>query len=102
MKIKIYGKNIEVTEGIRTAVEDKLAKLDRYLATDARVDVTLRVVGIEHKIEVTIPMKGGHIVRAEESSTDMYATMDLIEETIEQQLIRHKKKIISKKSNKKR
>lgn len=31
MKIKIFGKNIEVTEGIRSAVEEKIGKLDKYL-----------------------------------------------------------------------
>jgi putative sigma-54 modulation protein len=40
MKIKIFGKNIEVTEGIRSAVEEKIGKLDKYFAEETRVDVT--------------------------------------------------------------
>lgn len=43
MKIKIFGKNIEVTEGIRSAVEEKIGKLDKYFAEETRVDVTLSV-----------------------------------------------------------
>ena len=43
MKIKIFGKNIEVTEGIRSAVEEKIGKLDKYFAGETRVDVTLSV-----------------------------------------------------------
>ena len=39
MKIKIFGKNIEVTEGIRSAVEEKIGKLDKYFAEETRVDV---------------------------------------------------------------
>lgn len=67
MKIKIFGKNIEVTEGIRSAVEEKIGKLDKYFAEETRVDVTLSVNKNEQKVEVTIPVKG-RIIRAEEIS----------------------------------
>lgn len=96
MKINIFGKNIKVTEGIRADVEKKLGKLDKYLADDANVDVTLSVDKESQKVEVTIPVKG-NIIRAEESSNDMYASIDLVEETIERQLVKFKKKIIDKK-----
>ncbi len=96
MKIKIFGKNIEVTEGIRNAVEDKLSKLDKYFAEETRVDVTLSVKRNEQKVEVTIPVKG-NIIRAEEISEDMYASIDMAQETIERQLVKYKKKLIDKK-----
>ena len=48
------------------------------------------------KIEVTIPVKG-HIIRAEEQSTDMYVSIDLVEEIIERQLKKYKRKLIDKK-----
>ena len=92
MKIKIFGKNIEVTEGIRSAVEEKIGKLDKYFAEETRVDVTLSVNKNEQKVEVTIPVKG-RIIRAEEISDDMY------EETIERQLVKYKNKIIDKKKS---
>jgi len=50
------------------------------------------------KIEVTIPTKG-HTIRAEEVSNDMYVSIDLVEETLERQLIKYRTKIISKKMN---
>lgn len=96
MKIKIFGKNIEVTEGIRSAVEDKLGKLDKYFAEETKADVTLSVNRNEQKVEVTIPVKG-NIIRAEEISEDMYASIDMVEETIERQLVRYKNKLIDKK-----
>lgn len=96
MKIKIFGKNIEVTEGIRSAVEDKLSKLDKYFTEETRVDVTLSVERNEHKVEVTIPVKG-NIIRAEEVSDDMYASIDMAQETIEHQLVKYKNKIVDKK-----
>lgn len=96
MKIKIFGKNIEVTDGIRNAVEDKLGKLEKYFADETRVDVTLSVNKNEQKVEVTIPVKG-NIIRAEEISDDMYASIDMVEETIERQLVKYKNKLVNKK-----
>lgn len=96
MNINIFGKNIEVTPGIRSAVESKLSTLEKYLADDTRVDVTLSVDKNDQKVEVTIPVRG-HIIRAEEVSDDMYATIDLVEETIERQIRKYKNKMVDKK-----
>ena len=96
MKIKIFGKNIDVTPGIKSAVEDKLGKLDKYFAQETDADVTLSVNKNEQKVEVTIPVKGG-IIRAEEISDDMYASIDMVEETIERQLVKYKNKLVNKK-----
>ena len=64
MKFIISGKNITVTDGLRTAVEDKLGKLERYFTPDTEVVVTLSVEKERQKIEVTIPVKG-NIIRSE-------------------------------------
>lgn len=96
MKIKIFGKNIKVTDAIRADIEKKLGKLNKYLAEDTDVNVTVSVDKEEQKVEVTIPVKG-NIIRAEEATTDMYASIDLVEEAIERQLIKYKKKVIDKK-----
>ncbi len=98
MKIKLFGKNIEVTEGIRSAVEDKLSKLEKYFDSEVSIDVTLSVDKDDQKVEVTIPVKG-HIIRAEEVSSDMYASIDMARETIERQLVKHKNKLVDKKRN---
>ena len=58
MRFIISGKNIEVTEGIRSAIEHKLSKLDKYFSEDAEIFVTLSVASNRQKIDVTIPMKG--------------------------------------------
>ena len=96
MKFIISGKNIEVTEGIKAAIEEKLGRLDKYLVDDTIVNVTLSVQKGRQKIEVTIPMKG-HIIRAEEGSEDMYVSIDLVVDVIERQIRRYKKKLIDKK-----
>ena len=93
MKITISGKNIDVTEGLRAAVQDKLGKLERYFTPDTEVIVTLSVEKERQKIEVTIPVKGG-IIRSEQVSNDMYVSIDLVEEVIERQLRKYKTKIV--------
>ena len=92
MKYIITGKNIDVTEGLKSAIEDKLDKLDRYFNKETEVIVTLNVEKDRQKIEVTIPVKGS-IIRAEQTSEDMYASLDLVLDTIERQIKKHKNKI---------
>ena len=95
MRFIISGKNIEVTPGLRASVEQKLGKLERYFTPETEIIVTLSVEKERQKIEVTIPMKGT-IIRSEQVSDDMYVSIDLVEEVIERQLIKYKKKLIDK------
>ena len=95
MRITISGKNIELTEGLKQAVEEKLSKLEKFFKPDTDVYVTLSVEKDRQKIEVTIPAKG-HVIRSEQVSNDMYVSIDLVEEVIERQLKKYKTKIISK------
>ena len=98
MKFIIVGKNIELTPGLKGAVEDKLTKLDKYFNPDTEVHVTLSVEKERQKIEVTIPVKG-NIIRSEQVSNDMYVSIDLVEEVIERQLKKYRKKIVDKKQS---
>ena len=95
MKITISGKNIDVTEGLKAAVNEKLGKLEKYFTPDINVIVTLSVEKERQKIEVTIPVKG-NIIRSEQVSNDMYVSIDLVEEVIERQLRKYKNKIADK------
>ena len=95
MNLVISGKNIDITEGLRSAVEEKIGKLERYFTDSTEVHVTLSTEKNRQKIEVTVPMKGS-IIRAEETSTDMYVSIDLVEEVIERQLRKYKNKLIDK------
>ena len=96
MRITITGRNIDITDGLRSAVEDKLSKLEKYFTPDTDVFVTLSVEKERQKIEVTIPVKG-NIIRSEQVSNDMYVSIDLVEEIIERQIRRYRKKLIDKK-----
>ena len=85
MEFIIVGKNIDVTPGLRQAVEDKIGKLERYFTPNTQIHVTLSVEKDRQKIEVTIPVKGS-VIRSEQVSNDMYVSIDLVEEIIERQL----------------
>ncbi len=93
MRYIISGKNIDVTEGLKTAVYEKIGKLEKYFTPDTEIHVTLSVEKERQKIEVTIPVKG-NIIRAEQVSNDMYVSIDLVEEIIERQLRKYKNKLI--------
>lgn len=95
MKFVIIGKNIEVTAGLKSAVEDKIGKLEKYFNPDTEIHVTLSVEKDMQKIEVTIPVKGT-VIRSEQTSSDMYVSIDLVEEIIERQLKKYKSKIVDK------
>lgn len=98
MNLVISGKNLDITEGLRSAVEEKIGKLERYFTDTTEVHVTLSTEKNRQKIEITIPMKGS-IIRAEEVSSDMYVSIDLVEEVIERQLRKYKNKLIDKEQN---
>lgn len=98
MRITISGKNIDITDGLRKAVEDKLSKLERYFTPETDIAVTLSVEKERQKIEVTIPVKCS-IMRSEQVSNDMYVSIDLVEEVIERQLKKYKNKIIDQKQS---
>lgn len=95
MNFIISGKNIDVTPGLKSCIEQKLGKLERYFTPETEIIVTLSVEKERQKIEVTIPVKG-HIIRSEQSSNDMYVSIDLVEEVIERQLRKYKNKLVAR------
>ena len=80
LKINVRGENIEVTGSIREYVEKKLAKLEKYFedTSSSTAHVNLKVYSDKNcKVEVTIPLPY-LVLRAEETSPDMYASIDLV------------------------
>ncbi len=92
MRISITGKNIEVSEYLHDLAVKKLAKLDRYFPADTNAQVTMAVEKNRHIVEVTIPYTGG-IIRGEEVTGDMYASIDNVIAKLERQIIRHRTKL---------
>ena len=92
MKFMITGKNIMLTDALKDTVEKKLGKLERYFSPEQEAHVFLSVQKSKQIIEVTIPFNG-MILRGEESTGDMYTSIDNVVEKIEKQIIRQKTKL---------
>ncbi|TDQ36944.1 ribosome hibernation-promoting factor, HPF/YfiA family [Aureibacillus halotolerans] len=93
MQYNIRGENIEVTDALKTYVEKKVSKLQRYFEQPiSEVHVKLKVYNDEQHVEVTIPMSR-LLLRAEEINTDMYASVDLVVDKLERQIRKHKTRV---------
>ncbi|MCK4260692.1 MAG: ribosome-associated translation inhibitor RaiA [Halanaerobiales bacterium] len=93
MKIAIRGKNLELTNALKGYVEEKIGKIEKYFQ-EAFIEalVALEVEKERHIVEVTI-MVDGLILRGEESSGDMYASIDGVIDKLERQVRKHKTRI---------
>ena len=91
MKFNIHGKKVEVTDAIRSYIEEKIGRLDRYLSDseDITAKVVIRIVGIEQIVEVTIPIQK-IVLRAEERHEDLYAAIDIVSDKLERQIRKNK------------
>ncbi len=94
MNFSIRGDRIEVTEALREYVEKKLGRLERYFEAPptSEVNVKLSVIREKQNVEVTIPLTGV-LLRAEEKSDDMYASIDLVVDKLERQIRKYKTKV---------
>ncbi len=93
MKVTVSGRNMDVTDNIRTQVESKLQKYDKFFRSDIEAFATVSKFKGKGVIEVTIPLKNGAIVRAEEMDTDLFTAIDLVVAKIGKQIKKHKTKL---------
>lgn len=91
MRYNIRGSKMEVTDSIRNYIEEKIGKLNKYFENpdDITANVLIKESGINDKVEVTIPIKTA-ILRAEVSTKDLYAAIDLVVEKLERQIRKNK------------
>ena len=101
MKYQIIGKNIEVTEGIRLAVEKKLSRMDKYFVIndDVSCRVVVRSYKVGAKVEITI-FTSQMDFRAEVKDPDLYAAVDLAIDKLESQMRKLKTKMDRSKGDK--
>lgn len=95
LSFNVRGENIEVTDAIRSYVEKKISKLEKYFddSAAATAHVNLKVYSDKTaKVEVTIPLPY-LVLRAEETSPDMYGSVDLVTDKLERQIRKFKTKI---------
>ena len=92
MKLNFTGKNMDVTEALKDVTNKKLGKLEKYFQEDIQGDVVFSTEKNRQIIEVTINLPGT-ILRAEESSDDMYVAIDKVIDVLERQIRKHKTKL---------
>lgn len=93
MKIISRGKNIQVTEALKLHIEKRIGKVERYFEEDTEAQVTLSVVKDQHIVDATVLLSGGLMLRAEEKSPDMYASIDQVIEKLERQIRKYKTRV---------
>jgi putative sigma-54 modulation protein len=93
MKVIVAGRNMEITDSLRKMVEEKLDKFEKYFKSDIEATATFSVQKNRQIVEITIPLKNGAMFRAEESSPDMYASIDMAVEKLQKQMSKHKTKL---------
>ncbi|MBT9259141.1 MAG: ribosome-associated translation inhibitor RaiA [Clostridiales bacterium] len=92
MQFQIHGKNLDLTGALREHVEKKLGRLEKYFDEPLHVQVTLETQRDQHRAEATIPV-AGYILRAEASSSDMYASIDSLWDKLERQIHKYKTRL---------
>ncbi|SHE67106.1 ribosome hibernation-promoting factor, HPF/YfiA family [Clostridium fallax] len=92
MKVTVLAKNIVLTNALKETVEKKISKLEKYFNPDVEARATLSVQKNRHTIEVSIPING-IMLRGEETTDDMYKSIDLVEEKLERQIRKQKTRL---------
>jgi putative sigma-54 modulation protein len=93
MQLSVKGRNLEVTDALRQYAEEKLGRLTKYLEQIVSVSVVLSVEKHRHLAEVTLRVRE-LTIRAEESTADLYSSIDLVAEKLERQILRYKERIV--------
>ena len=93
MNIIISGKQMDLTDGIKNAIEEKLGRLDFYLHPSTDVKVTVSARKSRQKVEVTIIPISGPIIRAEDIEENLYAAIDVVYDKLNKQLRKYKKRL---------
>ena len=97
MELVIRGDKIKITDAMKSYIEEKIGKLDKYLEDSANIRATVVVKIKNHNqiVEVTIPLKS-FILRSEESQEDFYAAVDKAVDKLERQIRKNKTRLMSK------
>ena len=95
MHISISGQHLDVTDAIRDYVESKLDRLTRHSDAMTRIEIVLRVEKERQIAEASIHVAGGDL-HASSEHEDMYASIDLLTDKLDRQLLKHKEKNIAR------
>ncbi len=92
MLLELVGKNMELKEGLKNQAEKKFSKLDKYFAEEIKARAVFSTQKKGQKVEVTIFLPGT-ILRAEETTSDMFASIDKAVDVLERQIRKYKTRL---------
>lgn len=95
MQIFIKGHGIHVTDPMRSYAEEKIGHLQHYFDHIIDAHITMRTERALQIVDVTLHLRN-HIMKAEERSADMYASIDLVRDRLEQQIRKYKTRLIDR------
>lgn len=98
MNVNVRGKNIDVTPALKDYVEKKITKVTKQFKTVGDISAVLKVEKGNHIVEITVPASG-ILLRAQETTKDMYSSIDLVIEKIERQVHKYKTRLMKRKYN---
>lgn len=94
MQLSVKGRNLEITDALRQYAEEKLGRLRKYFEQIGTAAVVLSVEKHRQIAEVTLRVRD-LTIRAEESTADLYSSIDLVADKLERQILRYKERILA-------
>ena len=92
MSLNIIGRHLEITPAIREYVLNKMARISRHFDNVIDTQVVLSVEKLEHTAEITMHLRGKDI-HCEATDENLYASIDLVADKIDRQVIKYKTKV---------
>ncbi len=97
MQVRITGRHMGVSEGLRTYCEQKAQRLERYFNRVREAEVILDGVDGRHQVEMVVHADGAGPFVARCEHADAYAAVDLALDKLERQLRDHKERLRNRK-----
>lgn len=91
MQVSVTGRHVDVTDSLRSHVEEKINKIKRHFDNVTDVHVILTVEKLEQKAEATVQISGAKLF-ADDVQEDMYQAIDNMVDKLDRQIIKHKEK----------
>ncbi len=91
MQVSLSGHHVEITDSLRSYVNEKIERLDRHFDQALDIHVVLTVEKLRHKAEATMHVSGANM-HADDEKEDMYAAIDGMVDKLDRQGKKHKEK----------
>lgn len=90
--IDVLGRHVLVTDAMKNYAIEKVSKIDRFSHRIIEVQITMDIQKLEHRVDIV--MKVDHVkIKSSASTEDMYASIDLATDKLQQQLVKYKKRL---------